>query len=183
MRRCSAPFLCGLIAAVAALAASAAVRAQQFGLGRTPTADEIRRLDSSIPPSGEGLPPGSGTVERGKAVYEVQCLRCHGATGREGPEEALAGGRGSLATAKPLKTVGSFWPYATTLWDYVNRAMPFDRPGTLPADEVYAAVAYVLRLNDIIADGDVIDATTLPKIRMPNRDGFVADDRPDVGKR
>jgi cytochrome c len=162
-----------LAVSVVALAASVTVRTQEFGLGRAPTADEIRRVDMSIPPSGEGLPRASGTVERGKAVYETQCLRCHGATGREGPEEALAGGRGSLTTAKPLKTVGSYWPYATTLWDYVNRAMPFDRPGTLPPEDVYAVVAYVLRLNDIISDSDVMDAVTLPKVRMPNRDGFV----------
>jgi S-disulfanyl-L-cysteine oxidoreductase SoxD len=171
-----------LAAAAFAFAASVAVRAQEFGLGRTPTAEEVRRLDISIPPSGEGLPQASGTVERGKTVYDTQCLRCHGATGREGPQEALVGGRGSLVTAKPLKTVGSYWPYATTLWDYVNRAMPFDRPGTLPADDVYAVVAYVLRLNDLIGDGEVMDHTTLPKVRMPNRDGFFPDDRPDAGK-
>jgi len=164
-----------------ALAGSVALRAQEFGLGRTPSADEIRRLDISIPPSGEGLPRASGTVERGKTVYEAQCARCHGATGKEGPEEVLVGGRGSLATAKPLKSVGSYWPYATTLWDYVNRAMPFDRPGTLPPEDVYAVVAYVLRLNEVISDAEVMDATTLPMVRMPNRDGFYPDDRPDAG--
>jgi len=154
------------------LAASVAARAQGLGLGRTPTADEIRRLDISIPPSGEGLPKGSGTAEQGRTVYETQCARCHGATGTEGPEDVLAGGRGSLATAKPLKTVGSYWPYATTLWDYINRAMPFDRPGVLPPDDVYAAVAYVLRLNGIVSDTDVLDAATLPRVPMANRDGF-----------
>jgi len=178
MLRCkSALFSLALAASSAALATSVAVRAQEFGLGRTPTADEIRRLDLSIPPSGEGLPEGRGTAERGKVVYETQCLRCHGATGREGPQEVLVGGRGSLATAKPLKTVGSYWPYAATLWDYVNRAMPFDRPGTLPADDVYAVTAYVLRLNDIVSDTDVMDRTTLPKVRMPNREGFLPDNR------
>jgi cytochrome c len=166
--------------AAASLTAPAVVRTQERGLGRPPTAEEIRRLDTSIPPSGAGLPPGSGTAERGKVVYDAQCARCHGATGREGPEEALAGGRGSLATGKPVKTVGSYWPYATTLWDYVNRGMPFDRPGTLPADDVYAVVAYVLRLNEILSENDVIDATTLPRVRMPNRDGFFPDDRPDA---
>lgn len=153
--------------------ASVAASAQQFGLGRTPTADEILRLDISIPPSGEGLPPGSGTAEQGKAIYEAQCARCHGATGTEGPEDVLVGGDGSLSTTRPLKTVGSYWPYATTVWDYVNRAMPFDRPGTLRADDVYAAVAYVLHLNRIVAERDVLDATTLPQIQMPNREGFI----------
>jgi cytochrome c len=172
-----------LLVAVAAVVCmtSIALRAQQFGLGRVPTPDEVRRLDSSIRPSGEGLPAGSGTVGRGKVVYDTQCARCHGATGKEGPQEVLVGGRGSLTTAKPLKTVGSYWPYATTLWDYVNRAMPFDRPGILPPDDVYAAVAYVLRLNEIIGDADVMDATTLPKVRMPNAGGFYPDDRPDAG--
>jgi cytochrome c len=91
------------------------------------------------------------------------------------------GGQGTLATARPLKTVGSFWPYATTLWDYINRAMPFDKPGLLKPSEVYAVAAYILNINGIIGDADVMDSKTLPKIRMPNRDGFVADPRPDVG--
>lgn len=153
-----------------------------YGLGRPVTPEEIRRLDISISPSGEGLPPGSGTGERGKAVFAAQCARCHGATGREGPEDVLVGGIGSLASANPQKTVGSYWPYATTLFDYVRRAMPFDRPGVLSADEVYSVVAYVLQLNGIVSASDVVDAETLPKIRMPNRDGFVPDERA-VGKK
>jgi len=163
------------------LALAGAVGAQEFGLGRPPTPDEIRRIDISIPPSGEGLPPGSGTPAQGAEVYAAQCARCHGATGIEGPEDRLVGGVGSLATAQPVKTVGSYWPYATTLWDYVNRAMPFDRPGTLAADDVYAVVAYLLQLNEIVGDTEVLDASTLPQIRMPNRDGFYPDDRPDAG--
>ncbi len=94
----------------------------------------------------------------------------------------LVGGAGSLATAKPLKTVGSYWPYATTLFDYINRSMPFDRPSVMSADDVYAVTAYLLNLNGIIRDQDVMDARTLPGVRMPNRDGFVADPRPDVGR-
>jgi cytochrome c len=93
----------------------------------------------------------------------------------------LVGGQGTLATSRPLKTVGSFWPYATTLWDYINRAMPFDKPGLLKPSEVYAVAAYILNLNGIVGDNDVMDAKTLPKVKMPNRDGFVADPRPDVG--
>ena len=92
----------------------------------------------------------------------------------------LVGGRGTLASAKPLKTVGSYWPYATTLWDYINRAMPFDRPGTLPADDVYATTAYLLYLNGIVGERDVLDAAALPRVGMPNRDGFVPDSRPDI---
>jgi hypothetical protein len=153
-----------------------------YGLGRSLGEAESRNYDRFIPPSGANLPPGSGTAEKGKAIYAAQCARCHGATGREGPEEPLVGGIGSLASPKPVKTVGSYWPYATTLWDYINRAMPFDRPGMLPPDDVYSVTAYVLQLNGIVSAGDVLDANTLPKIRMPNRDGFVPDARPDVPK-
>jgi S-disulfanyl-L-cysteine oxidoreductase SoxD len=163
--------------------AAALVSGQGYGLGRPVTLDQIRRYDMFIPPSGANLPPGGGTAEKGKAIYAAQCARCHGATGREGPEDVLVGGIGSLATRQPEKTVGSFWPYATTLWDYVNRAMPFDRPGVLPPDDVYSVTAYVLQLNGIVSENDLIDANTLPKIRMPNRDGFVPDARPDTGKK
>jgi S-disulfanyl-L-cysteine oxidoreductase SoxD len=159
------------------------VSVQTYGLGRPATAADIRKYDTFIPPSGEGLPPGSGTAENGKAIYAAQCARCHGATGREGPEEPLVGGIGSLSTPKPQKTVGSYWPYATTLWDYINRAMPFDRPGVLSPEEVYSVTAYVLQLNGIVSASDVLDARSLPKIKMPNRDGFVADPRPDTGKK
>ena len=165
------------------LAASLPLAAQSptFGVGRPATPQEIRELGAAIAPDGGGLPEGSGTVEAGRDVFAVQCARCHGpkAEGDVGP--ALVGGQGTLATAKPLKTVGSFWPYATTLWDYINRAMPFDKPGLLKPSEVYAAAAYILNLNGIIGEADVMDAKTLPKIRMPNRDGFVSDPRPDVG--
>src|SRR5215471_609 len=152
-----------------------------FGVGRPATQDEIRDLSAAIAPDGTGLPEGSGTATAGREVFDMQCARCHGtrAQGDVGP--ALVGGQGTLATARPLKTVGSFWPYATTLWDYINRAMPFDKPGLLKPSEVYAVAAYVLYLNDIIRDVDVMDSKTLPKIRMPNRDGFVSDPRPDVG--
>jgi len=150
------------------------------GIGRPPTPDEIRALGSAIAPDGTGLPAGSGTVAGGREVFAAHCARCHGpnAEGDVGPR--LVGGQGTLATAKPLKTVGSFWPYATTLWDYINRAMPFDKPGTLEPPQVYAAVAFVLNLNGIVADDVVMDASSLPRVRMPNRDGFVADPRPDV---
>jgi cytochrome c len=123
----------------------------------------------------------SGTVAAGREVFVGQCARCHGpkAQGDVGP--ALVGGQGTLASVRPVKTVGSFWPYATTVWDYINRAMPFDKPGLLKPSEVYAVSAYILNLNGIISDSDVMDSKTLPKVKMPNRDGFVADPRPDVG--
>ena len=154
-----------------------------FGVGRRPTADELKAIDIEVTPDGKGLPPGSGTAAAGKAVYTSRCEACHGPTGKEGPQDEIVGGQSSLTTAWPLKTVGSYWPYATTLWDYVRRAMPFEHPGTMTADEVYAATAYVLFLNGIIGEQDVLNQTTLPQVKMPNRDGFRSDPRPDVGKK
>ena len=176
MWRCSVLVVTLLLITVPVMAQS-----PTFGVGKTPTAEEIRALGSAIAPDGTGLPEGSGTVAAGREVYAAQCARCHGdkAQGDTGP--ALVGGQGTLATAKPVKTVGSFWPYATTLWDYISRAMPFDKPGLLKAPEVYAVSAFILNLNGIIPDNATMDAKTLPKIKMPNRDGFVSDPRPDVG--
>jgi S-disulfanyl-L-cysteine oxidoreductase SoxD len=170
------------IAAAMVIAASTMVLAQspRYRVGRPPTTDELKAWDTAVGPDGRELPSGSGTALRGKAIFDAQCARCHGATGREGPEAPLVGGAGTLNTDKPLKTVGSYWPYATTLWDYINRAMPFDRPGVLSADDVYATVAYVLSLNGIMRENATIDQRTLPEIRMPNRDGFEPDPRPDV---
>jgi len=145
----------------------------QLGLGRPPTAEELKSQDIDVRPDGRGLPPGSGTAERGRDVYARRCAACHGASGKEGPFDLLVGGNGSLATARPLKTVGSFWPYATTLWDYINRSMPYDRPGTLTTDEVYAATAFVLYLNGIVGAADNLTEATLPGVQMPNRDGFI----------
>src|SRR5215831_4598208 len=173
---------------LAVLAASALLAAQSaqtpsLSVGRPATAEEIDERAGAIAPGGSGLPEGSGTVAAGREVFAAQCARCHGpkAQGDVGP--ILVGGQGTLATSRPLKTVGSFWPYATTLWDYINRAMPFDKPGLLKPSEVYAVAAYILNLNGIIGDNDVMDAKTLPKVKMPNRDGFVADPRPDVGEK
>jgi len=179
MRRFSAIIFATLtmLAAIGPLAA----QSPTLGVGRPPSPEEIRELGSSIAPDGTGLPEGSGTVAAGREVFAAQCARCHGprAQGDVGP--ILVGGQGTLATTRPLKTVGSFWPYATTLWDYINRAMPFDKPGLLKPSEVYAVAAYILNLNGIIGDNDIMDAKTLPKVKMPNRDGFVSDPRPDVG--
>jgi cytochrome c len=158
-----------------------AAQSPTFGVGRPATPEEIRDLGSSIAPDGSGLPEGSGTVSAGREVFAAQCARCHGPKGEGDVAPPLVGGQGTLRTAKPLKTVGSYWPYATTLWDFINRAMPFDQPGLLKPPEVYAVVAYILNLNGIIGDAGVMDAKSLPKVRMPNRDGFVTDPRPDVG--
>ncbi|HEX7127490.1 MAG TPA: cytochrome c, partial [Thermodesulfobacteriota bacterium] len=115
-----------------------------------------------------------------KAIFQQQCVVCHGPSGTEGPMDRLAGGQGSLAGDSPVKTVGSYWPYATTVFDYIRRAMPLTAPGSLTADQAYAVTAYVLFLNGIVGESDVIDAGSLPQVRMPNRDGFVPDPRPDV---
>lgn len=152
----------------------------KYGVGRTPMPDEIARWAITTRPDGKGLPAGSGSVVDGKEIYTNRCLKCHGAGGKGRESVPLVGGRGTLASAQPLKTVESYWPYATTLFDYVNRAMPFDRPGALTANQVYAVCAYVLSLGHIVPDDAVLDAASLPKIHMPNRDGFVSDPRPDV---
>jgi cytochrome c len=169
-----------VVVAVAAAFATLSAQAPRHSVGRPPTPEEMRDLGSAIAPDGTGLPDGSGTVGAGRELFAAQCARCHGPDGEGDVGARLVGGEGTLATPRPLKTVGSFWPYATTLWDYVNRAMPFDRPGLLEPSEVYAAVAYVLNLNGISDEDLVIDAKSLPNVKMPNRDGFLADPRPDV---
>jgi cytochrome c len=172
-----------LVVCMLSLVVSLSAQTPTFGLGHTARTDAVNAIDIEVLPDGQGLPPGSGAADAGRAVYVAHCSACHGPTGTEGPNDVLVGGQGSLTTARPLKTVGSFWPYATTVWDYINRAMPFDEPGLLKPPEVYAVTAYILNINGIIADDTVIDARSLPKVRMPNRDGFVADPRPDVGRK
>ena len=157
------------------IASAALAQAPQFGQPIAPA--DIAAWDISIGPDGVGLPPGRGTAIEGEAIYVAKCQACHGEKGAK-PFVALAGalvgGIGTLAPDKiPMKTVGSFWPYATTLFDYVRRAMPFQESKSLTADEVYAVSAYILNLNGIVGPNDVIDAQTLPKVRMPNRDGFM----------
>jgi len=165
------------------LCCSAALLAQspKYHVGRAPTPEEIKAEDISIPPDGTGLPEGSGTAAQGKDVFERRCGNCHGAKGQGGDEGALVGGQGTINSPKPVKTVGSYWPYATTLWDYIHRAMPFKQPGMLSNDQVYAVSAYILYLNGIVKENDVLDAKTLPQVKMPNRDNFIPDPRPDTG--
>jgi cytochrome c len=133
----------------------------------------IAEIDFVVMPSGDGLPAGSGNAITGKGIYAVNCIACHGSRGEGGVSDVLVGGHGTMRSDKPVRTVGSFWPYATTLFDYIRRAMPYAEPGSLSADEVYALTAYLLFLNDIIAEEDIMTAETLPKVRMPNRDNFV----------
>jgi cytochrome c len=164
-------------------AATTLAQSPKYGLGRPATPEEIRGLGLAIGPDGSGLPEGSGTVAAGREVFKAHCSKCHGEKAEGGVGPVLVGGQGTLATAKPLKTVGSYWPYATTVWDYINRAMPFDQPGLLKPPEVYAVVAYILNLNGIIGNEQVMDAQSLPKVKMPNREGFVPDPRPNPAKK
>src|SRR6266567_636048 len=164
-----------------ALAGGMLAQSSKYGVGRAATPEEVKAWDISISPNGTGLPEGSGTAVQGKDVYASKCAKCHGGQGQGGDEGPLAGGQGTLRGPKPLKTVGSYWPYATTLFDYTSRAMPFKQPGTLTHNQVYALVAFVLQLNGIVGENAVMDAKTLPQVKMPNRSGFVRDPRPDVG--
>jgi S-disulfanyl-L-cysteine oxidoreductase SoxD len=163
-----------LAAAVLVLGATAAWSADAPQFGEPVAPADIAAWDISIGPDGVGLPPGNGTAAQGEGVYIARCQACHGEKGAGKPNDTLAGGIGALARDKPaLKTVGSYWPYATTLFDYVRRAMPWDHPKSLTDDEVYAVSAYVLYLNGLVGVDDVVDAQSLPKIKMPNRDGFI----------
>ena len=153
-----------------------------FGIGRAATPAEIAALDIDVGPDGAGLPQGRGTSADGAPIYAARCASCHGKTGKEGPNDVLVGRVPSDAfpfarDPRAPKTIGSYWPYATTVFDYIRRAMPPDAPGSLRDDEVYALVAYLFVLNELIPADAVIDATSLPKVRMPARDRFVPDTR------
>jgi len=161
------------IAALCTLAGPA-FAGDDYGLGRTASPQEIAGWNIDIAPDGTGLPAGRGSVARGAEIFAGKCAACHGAHGEGKPMDTLAGGAGTINTVKPLKTVGSYWPYATTLFDFVRRAMPFDAPQSLTNDEVYAVSAYVLWLNQIVPKDADLDARTLPQIVMPNRANFVS---------
>ena len=126
----------------------------------------------TVYPDGTGLPDGQGDALTGKPLYEQHCAACHGLTGKNGINSAIAGGVGTLTASAPNKTVGSYWPYSTTLYDYIRRAMPYTAPGTLTSSELYAITAYVLRLNNIIEADALMNKTTLPAVTMPNQKGF-----------
>ena len=153
-----------------------------FDLGRPATPEEIKLWDIDVTPDGKGLPVGSGTVAQGKQVFADNCAACHGDNGQGGIKDRLAGGQGTLASSAPVKTVGSFWPYATTLYDYIHRAMPYPTPGSLSTDDTYAVTAYILSLNGIVPPDGKVDKDSLPKIKMPNRDGFIPDPEFDPAK-
>ena len=162
-----------------------------FQFGQPATEQDIAAIAIAIPTDGKGLPPGRGDYARGKQVYETACAACHGAdlmgvanipNMPTGASLRLIGGRGTLTSPKAVATVESYWPYATTLFDYIRRAMPFTAPGSLSADEIYAVCAYILAEAKVIDKAMVLDAQTLPHVEMPNRNGFTPDPRPELFK-
>jgi mono/diheme cytochrome c family protein len=167
--------------AVFALVCATAAQAQSpYGIGRAATPAEIAGWNIDIDRYGNNLPPGSGNVSHGREVFDQQCAACHGAKGEGGIGDQLVGGQGTLATQKPVRTVGSYWPYAPTLFDYIRRAMPQNAPQSLSNDDVYAVSAYILNINGLLSADATLDASTLGAIRMPNRKMFIDDPRPDV---
>jgi S-disulfanyl-L-cysteine oxidoreductase SoxD len=152
-----------------------------LGIGHAATPAEIAGWDIDVRADGRGLPPGRGSARDGEKIFAETCAACHGDKGEGKPADRLVGGFGTLATSKPVRTVGSYWPYATTLFDYIRRAMPFNAPQSLTADQTYAVSAYILYLNNIVGEDTVLDAGSLPQVEMPNRKGFTSPDpRPDV---
>jgi S-disulfanyl-L-cysteine oxidoreductase SoxD len=159
----------------------ACAKTPRYDVGRPLTAADTLNGEPAIAPDGTGLPRGGGSVAQGATIYQRSCAGCHGGEGQGiGEYPALVGGQGTLATKSPVQTVGSFWPYATTVWDYINRAMPYTNAGSLSNRDVYAVTAYLLYLNHIVPADAELSETSLPRVRMPNRDGFVADPRPDL---
>ncbi len=154
---------------------------QIYDIGQSASSELIAGWDIDIRPDGLGLPDGSGSVEKGEELYDEKCAVCHGTFG-EGVDRwpKLTGGQDTLSDDRPEKTVGSYWPYASTLWDYIHRAMPFQEPQSLSDNEVYAITAYVLNLNDIVDENFVLNKNNLAAISMPNKDGFYTDNRPDT---
>jgi S-disulfanyl-L-cysteine oxidoreductase SoxD len=162
------------VIAVTACVTAAAQTPDYKNVGRTPTAQEVQAMDIAISTDGKELPPGSGNAKTGAVLFAQKCAACHGES-QEGSSQApaLVGGKGTLTSLHPKMTAGSYWPFATTIFDYIRRAMPRYLEGSLKVDEVYSLTAFILYRNEIIKEDDVIDSATLPKIKMPNRDGFV----------
>lgn len=158
---------------VTAVTAAVALAGDSPRLGAALNADEAAAGRFTVYPDGEGLPAGGGSAEVGERVYRTHCLACHGPEGENGPNDRLAGGQGSLDGPLPVKTVGSFWPYAPTLFSYIRRAMPYQAPGSLSDDDIYALTAYLLYVNGIITRDTEMNARSLPEVKMPNRDNFV----------
>jgi S-disulfanyl-L-cysteine oxidoreductase SoxD len=179
-RALSAPTL--LLSACLGAAGANAADSGYFGYGTKATAEQIAGWDIDARADGAGLPDGNGTVAQGEEIYAQQCAACHGTFGEgEGRYPKLIGGEGTLTGDRPEPTVGSYWPFAPTLWDYINRAMPFQAPRSLSAADVYALTAYVLNLNNIVSNDFVADRNSLPKVKMPYRDRFIwQDPRPDT---
>jgi len=155
-----------------------------YGFGSPANTADIARLDIDVRPDGRGAPPGQGNYIQGKKIYAEKCAACHGVDMAKPVKgtgaAALRGGRGSLASGKAKKTVESYWPYASTLFDYIKRAMPFNAPGSLNDNEIYAVAAYILTEGGIIDKTTVLDAKAIAEIKMPNRDGFIPDPRPET---
>jgi S-disulfanyl-L-cysteine oxidoreductase SoxD len=168
-------------AAVAACLTTAAQAPNYKNVGRTPTAQEVQAMDIAIGTDGKELPPGSGNAKTGSRLFAEKCAACHGEN-LEGSAQApaLIGGAGTLTSMHPKLTTGSYWPFATTIFDYIRRAMPRYQEGSLKNDEVYSLTAFILFRDEIIKENDVIDAKTLPKIKMPNRDGFIPQNLDDI---
>jgi len=166
-------FRFGILLPAAALCLISVCEAQHPNLGRALTPEEISKLDITVAPDGNGLPPGSGSVSAGAKVYGEKCQSCHGPKGQGGPQDQLTGGVGTIASAKPVKTPVSYCPSATTIFDYVRRAMPLQTPQSLTDDEAYAVTAYILSIDGVVPQDAVLDAKSLPQVKMPNRDGFV----------
>jgi S-disulfanyl-L-cysteine oxidoreductase SoxD len=160
------------IAALCAIASSAAIAAGP-NLGKPVTQAEIAAWDISIQPDGTGLPAGGGTPAQGAKIYAQKCALCHGENGKGGSSSALVGGAPLTSGIETAKTIANFWGYSTTLFDFIRRAMPWQQPRSLSNDEVYALTAYILALNKLIGEKDAMTAETLPKVKMPNRDGFI----------
>ena len=170
-----------LLIALLSIPLTSHAKDNKLNIGSAASPEQIAGWDIDVRPDGQGLPPGSGSVSDGETLYEAQCAVCHGVFGEgEGSWPVLAGGAGTLKEARPEKTVGSYWPHLSTLWDYINRAMPFFTPQTLSADEVYALTAYILYLNELVDDDFELSQENFTTIKLPNNGSFIEDPRPDV---